>query len=321
MAALSTIVVHDAPARRRVAVQRAVVERRALLGDCANIRDHARALVSRRYWRRPACVVPTGLRRGHGASAADLAVAVSRRLLEDMDALVDRDHIGALIYCHDAPDERISESTAGRLQYELGLAAANPFAISQAHGVALWVALDLALGLVDGPENAGAVLLVASDKLVFGGPASDARRLVFGDTAAAALVGDDALGGWAVERLVVRQRATSCDALAPWPAHEIAAFAAFGADVVEAVLSDSGVRAAALHAVLATSTETRLVDALHGRAGLRPAAAAGRRGEASSSDPLIALAMIEPAAMRGALVLAWSAGNNGEFACCVLRRL
>ncbi|MET0383290.1 MAG: hypothetical protein ABW032_07705 [Burkholderiaceae bacterium] len=319
MASICAIATHAPAARRRAAVRLAVVARRAVLGDCANVRDHARAVFSRRYWRRPACVVPMGLRSGRGASAADLAVTVARRLLDANGHRLRRDAVAALIYCHDAPDERISESTAGRLQYELGLTAANPFAVSQAHGVAVWIALDLALGLVEGPEAADAVLVVASDKLVFGGPQADMRRLVFGDTAAAALVRGGEAGSWSIDHLSVRQFATACDALAPWPSAEVDAFAAFGAGVIGATLEEAGIDAEGLETVLATTPDARLADGVHAASGLP--AAADARTEGSSSDPLFALAAIEASTPAGARVLAWSAGNNGEFACCVLKRL
>ena len=88
MASISAIATHDAthgaPARRPMGLQRAVITRRVLLGDCTTLRDNARAMFSRRYWQRPACVVPLGAGRRRGPSAADLAVDVSRQLMGRM---------------------------------------------------------------------------------------------------------------------------------------------------------------------------------------------------------------------------------------------
>src|SRR5262249_10201684 len=104
--------------------------------------------------------------------------------------------IGAIVYCHVVPDERTSESTAGRLQWELGLKAANPFAISQAHHGALLVGLDIAASLVEGPEQARAVLLVASDKLLQESPARAARGVLSGAPGAGGPVGRHHARGW-----------------------------------------------------------------------------------------------------------------------------
>lgn len=330
MASISAIAVHDsllaaaagAAARRPMGLQRAVITRRVLLGDCTTLRDNARAMFSRRYWQRPACVVPLGAARRRGPSAADLAVDVSRRLLGGMTTAV-HGGVGAVIYCHDAPDEKMSESTVGRLQHELGLRSANPFAVSQAHHTALWIALDMALGLVDGPEQARHVLLVASDKLVFGGPGADARRLVFGDVAAAALVSRGEDQGWAVEQVLLRHFSTPCDALAVWPTEEIERFAAYGAGVMRQALGDARLRAADVHAVLTTTPDTAFATRVQLGAGFPVSTdgAASRQPQAGSADLLSALSAVEASVPKGGRVMAWSAGNNGEFACCVLKKL
>lgn len=321
MAIISRIATHDAQSYGGMGLRRALIAGHAVLGDCVTVRDHARALLSPRQWRRPGCVVPLGRHR-RGASAADLALSVSHRLMAHRP--VPPGSVGAVIYCHEAPDARLSESTAGRLQHELDLHAANPFAISQAHATSLYIALDLALGLVHGPEAAEHVLLVASDKLLFGGPASDAHQLMFGDVAAAALMSRGQAPGWRLEHVVVRQFATPADALTPWPRTSLAGFASFGADAVREALRDAGLGLAPLHAVISTTPDPEFVTALHRVAGL-PDRQIGRgpvarRCHAASADLLLALEAIQPQVPVSGHVLAWSAGNNGEFACCVLTR-
>lgn len=330
MASISAITAYDAAGhatagavvRRPMGLQRAVITRRVLLGDCTTLRDNARAVFSRAYWQRPACVVPLGAARRRGPSAADLAVDVSRRLLGQLGPVVHGD-VGAVIYCHDAPDEKMSESTVGRLQHELGLRAANPFAVSQAHHTALWIALDMALGLVDGPEQARHVLLVASDKLVFAGPGADARRLVFGDVAAAALVSRDEDQGWAVEQVLLRHFGTPCDALAAWPGEEIDRFAAYAGSVVRQALDDAGLSVADVHAVLTTTPDAAFAARVQLGAGFPVSTSdtASRLAQAGSADLLSTLAAVEASVPTGRHVMAWSAGNNGEVACCVLKKL
>lgn len=321
MATISRIATHDAQSYGGMGLRRAVIAGHAVLGDCVTVRDHARAVLSLGHWKRPGCVVPLGRQR-RGASAADLALSVSRRLMEHRP--VPPGSVGAVIYCHEAPDVRLSESTPGRLQHELELHAATPFAISQAHATSLFIALDLALGLLHGPEAAEHVLLAASDKLLFGGPAGDAHRLMFGDVAAAALMSRDPGPGWRLEHVVVRQFATPADALAPWPRTSVAGFASFGADVVREALREVGLGLAPLHAVISTTPDPAFVTALHRAAGLPDRqigrGPAARCRHAASADLLLALEALQHKVPVSGRVLAWSAGNNGEFACCMLTR-
>lgn len=324
MASISAIATRGAASPvQPVGLRRAVVARRAVMGDRTTFGENARAVLSARYWRRPGCIVPVAARGRRVPSAADLAVLVSRQLLATMPAIEPSTDVGAVIYCHEAPDLRVSESTVGRLQFDLELRAANPFAISQAHHAALWIALDLAAGLVDGPEAARHVLLVASDKLAFGGPAAQRRALLFSDSAAAALVSQGDRGAWGIEQVCVRHFATPCDAHAAWPAEESEAFADFGAGVVRDMLRDGGLTASALQQVITPLPDPAFARRLHLAAGLPPgdtAAARPARPAAAMADLLALLAAAESGTPPGGRVLAWSAGNNGEFACCVLKR-
>lgn len=324
MVTLSAISTHVGSSYRLMGRHRAVIARHALLGDCTTFRENARSLLSPSYWRRPGCLVPISLQRRRDSSAADLAVDVSRRLMESRPSL-DTDTVSALIYCHEAPDERVSESTAGRLQFELNLRRANPFAISQAHNTSLLIALDLSLGLVEGPEAAEHVLLVASDKLLFGGPSDHGRRLMFGDVAAAALVSRTAAEGWSVEHVALRQFPTPCDAMSTWPRACVSEYGAFGAQVIRAALRETALSPDSLHAVITTTPDARFAAELHRAAGLPEQLAQGhsstRRQRSSSADLLFALSEAEPLTPSDSRVLAWACGNNGEFACCVLKRI
>ena len=316
MATLTAIATHDALTYRRMGIRRAVLSRHANLGDCWTSRDVLQRLLSGRFARRSSSAYPIG----RGPSAAQLAVAVSRRVLQDLPGLT-ADEVGSVIYCHTAIDQTLSDSTAGRLQFDLGLPRANPFSISQSHNAGLLVGLDIALGLVDGPEANANVLLVASDKLLYGGPSDDSRALMFGDVAAAAMVSREARPGWQVDDVRVRQFDTPCSAYAAWPAGDVKAFAEFGAEVVGAALRDTGLAPLDLAAVVTTTPDAALVAALHRAARLGRPRAPAREARASSPDLLIALASLQASVARNAPVLAWSAGNNGEFACGVLTKV
>lgn len=323
MTTISAINAHDGASYRPMGIHRAVLSRQANLGDCVDAPSVFKRLLSRGYLRRPSCVIPISRKSRPEPSAADLAVDVSRRLLERASWL-SRDDIGAIIYCHAVPDEKLSESTAGRVQFELGLHRANPFSISQSHNIALLIGLDLALGLVEGPEAASNVLLVASDKLLFGGPASSTNILLFGDVAAAALISKGKTAGWCVEHLGLHHFTTTCAAMSMWPAESIREFVSFSAEIVTQTLLDSGLAPTDLSAVITSMPDAGFVAELHRSANLPPQFTQHRvptRGmHASSADLLIALHAVENFVPAHGSVLAWACGNNGEFACCVLRR-
>ncbi len=320
MTTLVAITAHADARRRRLGIHRALVTRQANLGDCADARDVLRRLASPRYLRRPACVIPIRRRsQADQPTAADLAVAVARRTLAHPHALPPA-AIGAVVYCHVVPDEHTSESTAGRLQWELGLKAANPFAISQAHHGALLVGLDIAAALVDGPEQLSAVLLVASDKLLQESPAGAPRGLLFGDAAAAAIVcRDEDASGWRIEEVRTRHFALDAAPRRAWSAQAATRFVAAGAMLIGDLLRRHAVDPARLGAIVTSVPDAALVERIHRAAGLAapslpvPAAAA-------VPDLLAALGRLHPAAPRGAPALAWTGGPNGEFACALMTR-
>lgn len=324
MVCISSITVRDSRRYHRMGLRSALLTRRANLGDCVDARSVFRRMASNRYMGYPACVIPlTSPRRGE-ISAAGLALDVSRRALLDADAMP-ADAYGALIYCHAVPDERTSDSTAGHLQFELGLTRANPFSVSQAHNTALLIGLDLAAGLVEGPEAAAAVLLVASDKLMFGAPPTRAQRMTWGDVAAAAVVSREAQSGWKVHRVVLRHFATNFGTHQRWPDGEQRAFAAYCADALATCLRDAGVRPGELAAIISTAPDANFVQQVHQSAGL-PMAAPGARDKArarhaASPDLLLRLAKLQEGFAPTRPVMAWCNGNNGEFACCLLTRI
>ncbi len=318
MATISAISAHDQGDYYVVGAGRALMSGYVFPADPALISFSALAqrLSGRRPLSEPAtCIVPRGRKRRKEHSASDLAVSVAEELL-GRTHWIKRDSIDVVIYCHDAPNESIPESTAGRLQYELGLSRANPFSVSQCHNVGVMRALDLALGMLAGPEKAEHVLIVASDKLLFGSPAPAQEDLMFGDVAAAALVSRHSPKGWNIEYVDVRNG----------PSTDAAAMADFGADQVRRALRRTSLDPGDLSLVLPGIQEPHFGRALSTKSGFVPettyTGVTSRRSRSSSSDFLVALAEIETdCGSAGRSLLGWSAGVNGEFGCCILRQL
>ena len=194
MVCIASLASHDTGRLESIGLRRALITRRANLGDCPDATSVLRRIASSRDMQHPACVVPLPHRSRGDLSTADLAVQVSREALARCTGL-DRQSVGALIYVHATPDARTTDSTAGRLQFDLELKRACAFSVSQAHNTAVLIALDMAAGLIEGPEQARAVLLVAADKLVFGKPPLAAQHMVWSDVAAAALLSREADAG------------------------------------------------------------------------------------------------------------------------------
>lgn len=337
MVCIATIAAHDSHRLQRMGLRRALLMRRANLGDCVDAPSVLRRIASPGYMRYPYSVVPLPWRSLGQVSAADLALQVSRQAVGGMQEL-DPSDVGALIFCHAAPDERIGHSVPSRLQFELGLRRALPFSVSQAHNTALVIALDLAIGLIEGPEAASAVLLVASDKLLFGAPPHVAADMVWGDVAAAAVLTREAEAGWRVVHVLPRHFDTPQRAHQAWPAADRRAFADYGAQVLRSCLAEADVAAAELAAVVCTSAGGDFAQQVHRAAGLADVAGAApceplrRRGgsaraaglratHAASADFLVRLGQIEPHTEPGRPVLAWCHGDNGEFACALLTRI
>jgi hypothetical protein len=311
MVCLTAIAAHDTPRLQRMGLRRALLTRRANLGDCPDAASVLRQVLRPGALDHPACVVPLPRRRRGQVATAELAVQVARRSLQGAAGL-DPQHVGALIYCHATPDERTTDSTAGHLQFTLGLPRALPFSVSQAHNTALLIALDLAAGLIEGPESAPSVLVVAADKLLFGPPPHPARQMVWGDVAAAAMLCAHARSGWRIEQVLLRHWSTAVDAVD------------CGAALLHQCLADAGLTPDRLAAVITPAPGTAFVRRLHAAAGLpapHTAASGARASHASCADLLVHLAALEAATPAGRPVLAWCHGHNGEFACAVMTRL
>ncbi len=303
---------------RTMGLRRALLTRRANLGDCADAPSVLRRIVKPRALRHPACVVPLSRPRRGEYGATDLALDVARRALASApDA--PPESVGALIYCHAVPDEHTAESSAGRLQFELGLRSANPFSLSQAHNTALFVALDLAAGLIEGPEAAAAVLLVAADKMLFGMPPTDAQRMTWADVAAAAVVTAECRNGWRLDEVLVRHFHTPLGTSAAWPRNERLAFAACAAAMLKDALDRSGTAVDDLAAVICCTADAAYAADVHQRVALPPAGPSRSAGVASA-DLLVRLLRLSAGVACGRRVLAWCHGNNGELACAVLTR-
>lgn len=314
MVCIAAIAAHDSGRIERMGLRRALLTRRANLGDCADAPSVLRRVAAPQLLKRPACVVPLPRRSLGQPSTAELAVQVGREALAAA-ADFDPQSVEAILYCHATPDARTTDSTAGRLQFDLGLRRANPFSVSQAHNSAVLIALDMAAGLIEGPEAAPAVLLVAADKLLFGPAPQPARSMLWSDVAAAVLLQREARQGWRLRHVDLAHFDGGGDAHAPWTRAETAAFSAFGAERLRACLDASGLRGEPLGRILAVHDDAALAQGIHQAAGLPPPAPPPRQGRLSSADLLLGLSRLGPEAGP---VLLWTHGHNGEFACAVM---
>jgi hypothetical protein len=325
MVCITSIATHDSGKLERLGLRRALLSRRANLGDCTDAPSLFRRLFSSGHAACPACVFPMPRRWRGQLSTADLAVRVSRKALCN-DVGPESNRLGAIIYCHGAPDERIPDSTAARVQFDLGLSRAIPFAVSQAHNTSLLIALDMAAGLLEGPEEVQAALVVAADNLLFHKPPHPSRDMVWSEVAAAAVLERDASHGWRLLHVVLRQFPTPLDANQDWPADQQWAFAEFAAETIQSCLADVGLKTRHLAAAIATSPDPGFERQVHLRLGVRafaglPQALGLRATHTSCADLLIRLSQLESAAGLFGYVLAWCHGNNGEFACAVMTRI
>lgn len=320
MVYLSSIVSHEGSIDECMGLRRALVTRRANLGDGFDAPSVLRRVLSRSSMRYPAAVIPLASKRDGDLSAVELALLVAKRAVVGFD----KETVGGLVYCHAAPDQQPTDSSVGRVQFELGLRGAFPFSISQVHNTGVPIALDLATGLIEGPEALQNVLVVAADKLLFGQAPNRPWRMHWRDVAAAAVIGREKRVGWRLHHVAVHHFATDLRAHQRWPRAERECFADSCAAHIAGCLGHLGLTAGDLGAVVPVCPDAALerqVHSLAGLAALRAERPTGFRAEyIASADLLVRLSALERQPGLDRPVLAWCAGNNGEFACCVLTR-
>lgn len=320
MVYLFSIVSHEGRIDERMGLRRALVTRRANVGDGFDVPSVARRVLSRSSMRYPAAVIPLARKRSGQHSAVELALQVAKSAVAGLD----KDTIGGLVYCHAAPDEQPTDSSVGRVQFELKLRRAFPFSVSQVHNTGVPIALDMAAALIEGPEAMQNVLVIATDKLLFGPAPNRPWRMHWRDVAAAVVVGREKRSGWRLHHVAVHHFATDVRAHQCWPQSERDSFAGYCAERIAACLSHVGLAARELGAVVPIGPDATLerpVHALAGLSALRPEKPTGFRAEyIASADLLVRLSALECEPHNDRPVLVWCTGNNGEFACCVLTR-
>lgn len=301
-------------------LRRALITRRANLGDCTDAPSVVRRLLSRSSMRYPAAVIPLARQRTGQESAVELALQVSSRAVDD----VDKESVGGIIYCHATSDEEPTDSSVGHVQFELQLRSAFPFSISQAHNTGVFIALDMAAALIEGPEAISNVLVIASDKLLYGRAPNRPSQMHWRDVAAAVVVSREKRDGWRLDHVAVHHFATESRSHQRWPQRELDTFAGFCAERIAGCLSHAGLAADELGAVLPICPDASLerqIQASAGLSALRHEKPSGLRAEyIASADLLVRLSALEQRAETDRPILAWCTGNNGEFACCVLTR-
>ncbi|MGJ7510353.1 hypothetical protein [Variovorax sp. GT1P44] len=320
MVYLSSIVPHEGQVDERMGLRRALVTRRANVGDGFDVLSVLRRILSRSSMRYPAAVIPLASKRDGDLSAVELALLVAKRAVVG----VDKAAVGGIVYCHASPDEQPTDSSVGRVQFELGLRGAFPLSVSQVHNTGVPIALDLAAGLIEGPEALENVLVVAADKLLFGQAPNRPWRMHWRDVAAAVVVGREKRVGWRLHHVALHHFPTPLRAHQRWPRAELAYFADACAEHIAGCLGHVGLTARDLGAVVPICPDAALERQIHnltGLATLRAEKPDGFRAEyIASADLLVRLSALERQPGLDRPVLAWCTGNNGEFACCVLTR-
>lgn len=254
---------------------------------------------------------------------AELALAAARRLLDQMPP-AERKKIGALIYCHNTIGMRIGgDSTAAYLHYELGLDHALPFSIGQSHCCNLFVALELANDLINGPEAMTRVMIVAADKWLFPLVRRYGDLVAFADGAGAMLLEGPGGRGIAVSHTKVCNDPMVRDPFVESLEAQSRRIVDFGAEVIGELLAEAGLAPDAVQGVIPQNYSEDVIHAIGRKAGLTEAEVIVDQpqfGHFCSADTPINLARaVAGGRLRdGATTLAWGAGLNGEFACALL---
>ncbi|MEO8488654.1 hypothetical protein [Pseudomonas sp.] len=247
-------------------------------------------------------------------SGADLALEAVELLREQIPAetLATITHI---VVTNTALNQRINESVAGRIQHALGLPDALPFAIGQSGTAGVFNALSMIEALV---SMGGKVLLVASDKWLYPFFRGWGDLVVYGDGAAAILLGGDDLpaSGWGSIRACAMHYGAAIDnpwALEPAALAELLHPMAVGA--AQTALERCALSASDIDWVLPagfsdhfTLGVSRELGIAHGRHF-----ELGARGHQSSASPLLSLLRLRASLPRGttATALLWDAGLCG----------
>ncbi len=256
-----------------------------------------------------------------GVSASDLALSAARSLLSEPDK-TSRADIGILIYCHASANEDIADAIAGRLQHELGLSTSLVFTLSQNLCSAL-MALRLASALLQEEPGLRCALIVAAEKWTYPFVRSFGQVAVFEDGAAAVLVEAAGRPGWQLSE-VYHVNAPSApspfDSTVPAILRLIREQAPCA---IQSLLEAEGIAPADLGFVALPCLDSALcTQVLHdaGLGHLRSTPDANRRGHLAAAETLANLHQLRQSAAppRGQLGLLWSAGLQGEAACCLL---
>ena len=256
-----------------------------------------------------------------GVSASDLALIAARTLLAGTDQAA-RANVGVIIYCHASANEDIAEAVGGRLQYELGLTTPLVFCLSQNLCSAL-MALRLASALLREEPSLGRALIVAAEKWTYPFVRSFGHAAVFEDGAAAILVEPAGRQGWQLGEIYhVNDPAAPSPFESTVPAM-LRLMREQAPRAIRSLLEAEGIAPADLSFVVLPCLDNAVCAQVLRDAGLghlRATQDVDRRGHLAAAEALANLHQLRHSGVshRGQLGLLWSAGLQGEAACCLL---
>lgn len=258
------------------------------------------------------------------ATASDMAADASRAIFADEEPAAD-----IIIYGHGSVDDEISISPAVRLQHELGVPRAFPFAIAQQQGASFFMGLRVADAFLLGEPDNRRVLIACADRWTPPVPRRCGNFTLMGDGAGAVLVERDA--GYGLEILHIANRTVGqwSDPYRLTP-ESLAGLAGGYADVVEDIIAE------ALAAAGLTQVRWVVRQNINRHLAERIARACGVGGRGSPCDEIdvgldygylssadtiagVDRLLADPLLRDGDTVLLWGAALGGQFGCCIAR--
>ena len=245
----------------------------------------------------------------------DMALLAARQAVRRSSSEA-RQTVDQIVVCATSLEHDLAMSCAGRLHSEFR-STRPPLAVGQLQGVASFLGLRIARGMMAEDGDLESVLVVGAERWLSPFSRLAGAVAALGDGAAAAVVQRGPAGGWSVRSVTVRTPPLRRCGEA-WIDDEALS------SVIDEACSTAGLTARRVQWIVPPCIAPALVRTIGARAGL-PAdrtwsAGPNDIGYLCAADPLAQfdafLSVVTPAV--GDHVLLWSTGLQGQAACAVL---